>query len=94
MSLLNRSHMSMYHEQEKRPVTRTGTKVGYSLESCLAVEVRWVETGNPQKPWRAAVGKASWEIQVNDFPAEPLYTVFIDGERVGDFDDWPSAWRR
>jgi hypothetical protein len=33
-------------------------------------------------------------LSVGDFPAEPLYTLFVDGERVETFDGWPPAWVR
>jgi hypothetical protein len=33
-------------------------------------------------------------IRVNDFPAEPLYTLLVDGEEVEDLEDWPEAWTR
>jgi hypothetical protein len=29
---------------------------------------------------------------VNDFPAEPLYTLIVDGVDRDDLEDWPSAW--
>jgi hypothetical protein len=37
---------------------------------------------------------AHGEIRLNDFPAQPLYTLLIDGEAALDFDDWPVAWQR
>ena len=33
-------------------------------------------------------------LAINDFPAEPLYTLFVDGEAVASFDDFPAHWTR
>jgi hypothetical protein len=35
-----------------------------------------------------------WEIRVNDFPAEHMFTLLIEGREVLDFDDWPESWQR
>jgi hypothetical protein len=35
-----------------------------------------------------------WELQVNDFPNEPLYTLLVGNTAIGDFDDWPPLWTR
>ena len=29
-----------------------------------------------------------------DFPAEALYTLFINGQPVGDLEEWPATWQR
>ena len=29
---------------------------------------------------------------VNDFPAEPIYTLVVDGVALVDLDHWPDAW--
>lgn len=34
----------------------------------------------------------NWKIKMNDFPEEVLYTLFVDGKPVLDFDDWPQHW--
>jgi hypothetical protein len=33
-------------------------------------------------------------LRVNDFPAEPLYSIMVDGTVLADLEDWPSAWQR
>jgi hypothetical protein len=33
-------------------------------------------------------------VRVNDFPEEQLYTLFVNGNEVGNFDDWPEQWVR
>lgn len=56
--------------------------------------VRWQATGDGEHPYRAAVGPERWVLRVNDFPAEPLYTLIVDGAERLDLEDWPPAWRR
>jgi hypothetical protein len=45
-------------------------------------------------PWIAAAGKAVWRLRLNDFPEDPMYTLFVDGNEVGDFNGWPEPWQR
>ncbi len=65
-----------------------------NLAERLSTLVQWAATGNAIVPYRANVGAQLWTIRVNDFPAEPLYTLLIDGRDVGSFNDWPAAWQR
>jgi hypothetical protein len=37
--------------------------------------------------WRAEARPDSWTIRVNDFPEEHLYTLLINYQEIGDFDD-------
>jgi hypothetical protein len=34
------------------------------------------------------------KLRMNDFPDEQLFTLFVNGAPVTDFDDWPSRWLR
>ena len=52
----------------------------------------WEHTGDGEVPYRTRVGERILTIRVNDFPAEPLYTLFVDGEEVEELEDWPVAW--
>jgi len=72
----------------------TAAQPSMDLRACLETAVRWHESGNPERPWRATVGGAQWELQVNDFPDETLYTLIVGGRSVGHFDDWPAPWTR
>jgi hypothetical protein len=45
-------------------------------------------------PYQAIIDGRRWEIRVNDFPAEPLYTLMIDGQEALDLEDWPTLWKR
>lgn len=57
-----------------------------------ATPIVWTHTGDGEFPYRADVEGRSFTIRVNDFPAEPLYTVMLDGHELEDMNDWPSAW--
>jgi hypothetical protein len=54
----------------------------------------WKETGDVDLPYEAEVDGSHWKLRVNDFPDEPLFTLFIDEEEWGHFDDWPPSWKR
>jgi hypothetical protein len=46
------------------------------------------------KPWAAEVGGARWELALNDFPEEFLFTLLVDGQPAGILNDLPSTWKR
>lgn len=54
--------------------------------------ILWQQTGDGEFPYRAEVEGRLFTIGVNDFPAEPLYTLLIDGQEVEELEDWPPAW--
>ena len=56
------------------------------------VPLRWGRTGDGEWPYDAEVGRQVLKIRVNDFPAEPLYSLFVDDEHVIDLEDWPPGW--
>lgn len=61
----------------------------------LTIRVQWEETGNALFPFQATVDGQTWVIRINDFPAEPFYTLFVDGAAIHDFDNWPfSTWQK
>jgi hypothetical protein len=68
-----------------------------ALRQALSEERRarpivWEPTGNGEFPYRAKVGGRTFTIRVNDFPAEPLYTLLVDGQEAEDLEGWPTAW--
>jgi hypothetical protein len=65
-----------------------------NVEDLLALPVDWEATGDAEHPYRCAIGGTQYALRVNDFPAEPLYSVLADGTVLGDIEDWPSTWRR
>ena len=79
-----------------RSISATGTAPTQEshLEKLLATRVRWTENEDPVRRWVARVGSEDWIVSIGDFPDEPLYTLTVDGNHIGDFDDWPSAWTR
>ncbi len=42
--------------------------------------------------YTAGEGDSCLKIRINDFPAEPLYSLIVGGEVVMHFDDWPDFW--
>ena len=56
--------------------------------------VNWRETDDVDFPFEAEVDGMRWRLRLNDFPIEPLLTLFIDDREWGTFDDWPPSWVR
>ena len=44
--------------------------------------------------YEAEVEGRRWQVQVNDFPAEALYTLLIEGTPAEELEAWPEAWIR
>jgi hypothetical protein len=60
------------------------------ITDLLSSEITWVkEAGFPR--WFGRYNEEKCELNMNDFPTEPLYTVTWRGESL-DFDDAPSKW--
>jgi hypothetical protein len=63
-------------------------------EQWTEVRIVWEHTGDSEFPYRAEVEGQTLTIRVNDFPAEPLYTLFVGDTEVEDLEDWPELWDR
>lgn len=59
-----------------------------------AEALAWERTDDGEFPYTAVHDGQRLRIRVNDFPAEPLYTLIADDHEVVDLDDWPAAWIR
>lgn len=56
--------------------------------------VVWRRGASALLPYEADVEGQHWAVRVNDFPAEALYTLIINGEPAEDLEAWPAAWER
>ncbi len=64
------------------------------LADCVRRAVAWRRGGDAEHPYVAEVDGRRWQVRVNDFPAEALYTLLVDGREAGNLEEWPEAWRR
>ena len=78
----------------KQPLTGESTPHRVSLDDCLKKNVKWLKANDPTALWRARVRGETWTIRVNDFPEEQLYTLFVNDDDLGSFDEWPRQWSR
>lgn len=61
------------------------------------VPIVWHRLPDPERGevyflYAAEVDGERWRLTLNDFPAEPMYTLYIGEEAVASFDDCPKAW--
>jgi len=56
--------------------------------------IKWSNGINAEFPYQTVCDESRLMIRVNDFPEEHFYTLIVDDEEVGDFDDWPDNWIR
>ena len=54
--------------------------------------IDWRRTGDGEVPYDAELDGRRWAIRINDFPAEPMYTLIVDGDEALTFDEWPVRW--
>lgn len=64
------------------------------LDVSLRTHVTWTNTPDVHHPLSAVVDGQAWVLRLGDFPAEPLYTLVVDGDEIGSFDTWPASWTR
>jgi hypothetical protein len=64
------------------------------ISNAFKQNLLWLKTENVDFPYETSINKQLWKIRLNDFPEEPLYTLFIEGYPVFDFDEWPDNWQR
>lgn len=64
------------------------------LDDCFKQTVVWAKTEQAEFPYVAEINGQSWQLRINDFPAQPLYTLFIADQEIGSFDEWSQAWQR
>ena len=49
-------------------------------------------TGDAEHPYTTRLDDHTITIRINNFPAEPLYSILVDGEAIADLEDWPATW--
>ena len=63
-----------------------------TLTRFTSKSISWSSTGDPLRPWRDA--DQQYEITLNDFPEENLFSLSTAGTDLVSFDNWPNAWSR
>jgi hypothetical protein len=81
-------------DAEDRRKKRGRAYTAATLAEYLANGVSWIATGDRELPWAAQVHGERWQIRLNDFPDDLMYSLIIDGREIGAFHDWPPAWQR
>ena len=76
----------------KQPLTDEIVPLG----DCLNMNVTWRETKDPMALWRAEVGSQKVGAFALTISRKRicLYTLLINDQEIGHFDDWPPHWVR
>jgi hypothetical protein len=64
------------------------------MSAYTEMKIVWRGGYDAEFPYEANVDGCRLVIRINDFPAEPLYTLFVDGVAATDLEDWPKTWVR
>ena len=58
------------------------------------IEIEWSATGDAEYIYFTVINERTFHIRLNDFPAEPMYTLIFEKIVIIDFDDWPEVWKK
>jgi hypothetical protein len=72
----------------------TAAQPAPDFRALFQTAIAWTANDDPEIPWTASLGGHALAVQLNDFPADNLSTLFVDDNPVGAFDDWPLNWQR
>lgn len=65
-----------------------------AIDAWYQQAIQWHATGDAAYPYQAFIDGQVYRIRINDFPAEPLYTLLHGEQEVCSFDDWSPHWSR
>lgn len=63
-------------------------------EGRMGQPIAWEATCDAEFPYAVVLDGTRHVLRVNDFPAEPLYTLLVEGQPIADLEDWPPTWIR
>lgn len=75
-----------------------GDKWSKETARVFSKNVKWEENTDPMNAltfqYKSFVDNQKWALRINEFPAEPLYTLFINDEPIVSIDGFPDTWKR
>jgi hypothetical protein len=63
-------------------------------EAFLKSEFQWekADPNNEGYIYTALVNDESWNIPLNDFPSEPMFSLIVSSATIIHFNEWPAEW--
>ncbi len=63
-------------------------------QNYFELNLSWNKTENSEFPFQIDYNGHKFQLRINDFPDEHMYSLIVDSIFVCDFDDWPKNWKR
>ncbi len=64
-----------------------------NIKDYFAKPITWAASNDTEYPYKTVFEGRAISIRLNDFPADELYTLIVDGSEIS-FDDWPKVWAK
>lgn len=68
------------------------SKEDESLEKYIDCNISWIDT--PLVGYLAFYNGKRLVVRMNDFPDNDAYTLFVAGNEIANFNNWPESWSR
>ena len=62
------------------------------IEDLLNTKMHWFKYHDPEYPYKCYHGGNILKLRLNDFPAEPLYSLFVNDKFITDLESLPDCW--
>ncbi len=60
----------------------------------FAKNIQWEKGKDAVYPFCAKVENQDWQIKVNDYPEQEMFTLIINDKEIINFNNWPKNWHK
>lgn len=66
----------------------------FDKDELIKEKIKWDFTKNGIYPYFFKKNNMELKIRVNEFPAEPAYTLIVNNKEITDLETWPKNWEK